>query len=166
MVGVKQRNIGPRLRPMNCDVTDFDLRSERDDVEAADFGMAARDAFHLRDHLAAHVVLKGIGGDVPQGDADEENSGPAHNQQIFPPPSFLQWETRLGGGLSHRDCTPSFDEPRAKLSLLSERSDCSHETSSSLTFSSVSSSRILPVTASSGTCPEPVCFNCGTNLSR
>ena len=52
------------------------------------------------------------------------------------------------------------------LTLLSERRDCSQETISSLTFSSVSSSRILAETSASGTSLAPDSFNCGTNLSR
>ena len=50
------------------------------------------------------------------------------------------------------------------LTLLSERKDCSHETISSLTFSSVSNSRIRAETSDKGTSPDAGLFELRNKL--
>src|ERR1051326_634591 len=159
---MRQRNfLGPFLA-MHRNVPYFDLEVKRNYMETADFGAAPRNAFDLADHPPAHVGLERISRGVPQGSQHSDQNQAGGYQQIFPPAA------RSRGWLGHRVCPPSMENSVApgKLTLLSERRDCSHETINSLTFCSVSSSRILPETSASETSPAPDSFNCGTNFSR
>jgi len=124
-------------------------------MEGANFGAPSGNALDFGDHPPAHVPLKGIGGDVPERGQKGEDADPADDQQIFPPAS------RSGGELGHRVCTPSPVDPAGPgtLTLLSERKDWSQEIISSLTFSWVSSSRILAATSADGVSPATGCFN-------
>src|SRR5580658_1927442 len=165
-VDINERSVARGLLAVHGDVAHFRLHVERNNVEAANFGSATSDAFHLGDHTLADVVLKRIGGDVVEPGQHCAGADTGGEEQIFPPAS------RAADGRRHRQthcvCTPSPGDPAGPgtLTLLSERSDWSQETINSLTFSWVSNSRILPETSARGTSPTPDCFNCGTNFSR
>src|SRR5437899_4437653 len=162
MVGMNQWNVRGGLRTAHGDLPHFDLHVEGDNVEAADFGVPAGNALNLGDHPPPHICLERTRCGVPEGRKQTKQTYSTRDQQILPTPA------RPRGRLGHRVCSPSATEPPepGMLTLLSERSDCSQETSSSLTFSCVSSSRILLETSAKATSPAPFCFNCGTNFSR
>jgi hypothetical protein len=65
-----ERNIGRCFCTVDRDIANFHLQMERDNVEAADFSTATGDALHFRDHPGADVVLKGLGGGIPQAEQD------------------------------------------------------------------------------------------------
>src|SRR5947209_18605610 len=135
-IRVRKRNTVRRLLAVYGDVSQFHLQMERNHVEATDLSPSSGDALNFRDNAAAHISLEGTCGGVPESGKQGDDSNAAQYQQYFQPAA------RSGGGFAHRVCTPS---PRdsaatARLTLLSERSDCSHETINSFTFSSVSSS--------------------------
>src|ERR1700728_111948 len=142
-------------------VAHFDLHVERDNVEPANFGAASSNPLDFGDHAPAHKGLKRIGGRVPERGQQRNQTDSNDKEQKFPP------ARRAGGRLRHRVCAP-FPAPGAPgtLTLLSERRDCSQEIISSLTFSSVSNSRILTATSAEGISTTMDGFSCGTNLSR
>src|SRR5215469_401236 len=147
---------------MHSDIPYLHLHVERHDVETADFRASAGDAFQLGNHAAPHIGLKGFCGGVPEAGQSGDDADTGSEEKIFPP------APAPGGRLTHRVSTPSpgdLSKP-GTLTRLSARSDCSQETISSLTFSSVSNSRILAETSASATSAAPDCFNRGTNVSR
>src|SRR3984893_2929386 len=158
---MRQGDVGGRFLPMHSNVADFDLHVEGNNMEAANFCAASSNSLHLGDHAPPHVRLKRIGGGVPDSRQKSEQAGGDDEKQKFPP------ARRSGGRHRHRVCTPS-PAPLAPgtLTLLSERSDCSHEIMSSLTFSSVSNSRILAATSAGGASGAIAGLNCGMNFSR
>src|ERR1700752_4074400 len=158
---MRQGDVGRSFLPMYSDISHFNLHVKRNNVEAANFCAASSNSLHLGDHAPPHIRLKGISGGVPDGRQKSEQADGDDEKQKFPP----AW--RSGGRLCHRVCTPS-PAPLAPgtLTLLSERRDCSQETMSSLTFSSVSNSRILAATSAGGASGAMAGFNCGMNLSR
>src|ERR1700722_14223248 len=162
MIGVDQGNLAGPFCAMHSDVADLDLHVERNNVEAADLGVSAGNALDFGHQTLAHIHLEGISSGVPERKQQDRQHRAAGTQQILPPTPGPD------RGPAHRACAPSGAgvATPGMLTLLSERSVCSHETSSSLTFSSVSNSRILPETSARGTSPAPDCFNCGTNFSR
>src|SRR5438552_6193046 len=160
-VGVRQGDLFGTFLAMHSDIAHFDLHMERDNVEAANFGAASGDPLHFGNHALEYKGLEGLGGGVPQRGQQGDYSGSNHEEQKFPP------ARSSGGRFRHRVCTPSpAPFPPGRLSLLSERRDCSQEIINSLTFSWVSSSRILAATSADGTSATTGCFNCGTNFSR
>src|ERR1700686_1281429 len=158
---MRQGDIGGRFLPMHSDSRHFNLHVKRNNVEAANLCAASGNPLHLGNHALPHIRLKRIGGGVPDGPQKSEQADGDDEKQKFPP------ARRSGGRLRHRVCTPS-PAPLAPgtLTLLSERRDCSQETMSSLTFSSVSNSRILAATSAGGASGAIAGFNCGMNLSR
>src|SRR5579871_6434884 len=150
-VGMGQRYFLGTFFPVDGNVAHFYLKVERDNVKGADFGAATRDALDLRDHPAAHIRLKRLCGCIPKSRNYGENHQDGGDEQPFPPAAGS------GGGFRHRVCTPSSGDSATPgiLTLLSERSDCSHDTMSSLTFSCVRSSRIFAETSARGTSPPP-----------
>src|SRR5512141_1542024 len=161
-IGVRQGNIRRSFLTVNRDIANFNLQVEGDDVETADFSASASDALDFSDHPAAHIILEGLRGRVPQTRQDSDQDHAGGDEKNFPP------APRSGGRLVHRVWTPSPGEPSmpGTLTLLSDRSDCSHETISSFTRSWVSNSRILAETSARGTSSAPDCFKWGTNVSR
>src|SRR5579864_881804 len=125
-----QRNVLGTFFPMHSNVAHFHLHVEWNNVEAANLCAASGDPLDFGDHPPAHKGLKGIRSGVPQRSQESDYADSDYEEQKFPP------ARRSGGRLSHRVCTPSPApvEP-GTLNLLSERKDCSHETSNSLTFS-------------------------------
>jgi len=92
----------------------------------------------LRDACRKHAIKFGFyysqafdWGEANGPGNDWDYNNPGGDQEIFPPAAGS------GGGLVHRVCTPPSRDSvtPARLTLLSERRDCSQETISSLTFS-------------------------------
>src|ERR1700687_402131 len=158
---MRQGDVGGRFLPMHSDIAHFNLHVERNNVEAANLCAASGNPLHLGNHALPHIGLKRIGGGIPEGGQQCEQTGGDDEKQKLPP------ARRSGGRLCHRVCTPS-PAPLAPgtLTLLSDRRDCSHEIMSSLTFSCVSNSRILAATSAGGASGAIAGFNCGMNFSR
>src|ERR1700688_2109457 len=157
---MRQGDIGGRFLPMHSDIAHFNLHVKRNNVEAANLCAASGNPLHLGNHALPHIGLKRIGGGIPEGGEKSEQAGGDDEKQKFPP------ARRSGGRLRHRVCTPSpASLAPVTITLLSERSDGSHEIMSSLTFSSVSNSRILAATSAGGASGAIAGVNCVMNFS-
>src|SRR4051812_30346123 len=130
-IGMHEWDVGRTFFAMHRDIANFDLEMEGNNMKSADFGPSAGDSFDLFDHSSAHVSLEGFCGGVPECGQRGDCNNPGGDQKVFPPAAGS------GGGLVHRVCTPPSRDSvtPARLTLLSERRDCSQETISSLTFS-------------------------------
>src|ERR1700722_6733986 len=160
-VRMSQRNVCMRFLPVHSNVPQFDLHVEGNNVEAANLRAPPSEPLDFGDHPLAHVGLKRLSSGVPDRGQQSHQAESNHQEQKFPP------ARRPGSLLNHRVCTPSpAPLPPGTLTLLSERKDCNHETSSSLTLSCVSNSRILAATSAGGISGATDGFNCGTNFSR
>jgi hypothetical protein len=164
VIHVRERNIREGLAAAHSQIPDFDLHVKWNGVNASDFSAAAGNALDFGDNPAPDISLKRFRRYVPKPSQEADDARSPDEQQVSPPLAAESGDS----GPCHRACTPALvdeEEPGTRTSL-SDRRVCNQETKSSLTFSSVSNSRIFAETSASGTWPAPDCFSWGTNLSR
>src|SRR5579864_5138115 len=148
---------------MNGEVAHLDLEAKRNGVISAELNAAASGLLHGGDDPRAHVGLERLGGHVPGSASESEQAENEKDQEVFPQTARsglrallgqLPWPPVGAGGFEE-----GVEEGAAVLILLSERRLRSQEANSSLIFSSVRISRILPETWASGTTAAPAFFS-------
>src|SRR5437868_9447134 len=153
MVNVGVRNLAGSFRPMDGEVVNFHPKTERNDVEFAEFNPSPGHLFQSRDQTAVNAGLKRVSAKVNNEGKYQENKSEQRPNYQPAKPTPSRFRLVVIQRPPPPECPAVAEGVRMSLSDRSVRIQLA---SRSLILCCARSSRILGATCSSGTSTPPL----------